>query len=57
MACQKLSKQGRDDAKVNVLAKPHPYIFFTLQLDSIGVLLKHTTSLQTFEGSENQTRQ
>jgi len=21
-------------AKVNVLAKPHPYIFFTLQLDS-----------------------
>ena len=22
-------------AKVNVLAKPHPYIFFTLQLDSV----------------------
>jgi len=21
-------------AKINVLAKPHPYIFFTLQLDS-----------------------
>ena len=21
-------------AKVNILAKPHPYIFFTLQLDS-----------------------
>ena len=35
MACQKVSKQGGDDAKVNVLAKPHsPYIFFTLQVDS-----------------------
>ena len=22
------------EAKVNVLAKPHPYVFFTLQLDS-----------------------
>ena len=22
-------------AKVNTLAKPHPYIFFTLQLDSV----------------------
>ena len=22
-------------AKVNILAKPHPYIFFTLQLDSV----------------------
>jgi len=22
-------------AKVNILAKPHPYIFFTLQIDSI----------------------
>jgi len=22
------------EAKVNILAKPHPYIFFTLQLDS-----------------------
>ena len=31
MVCQKVYKQGRDDAKVNnVLAKPHPYIFFTL---------------------------
>ena len=26
-------------AKVNVLAKPHPYIFFTLQLDSVHVSL------------------
>ena len=34
MACQKLCKQGRDKAKVNILAKVHPYIFFTLQLDS-----------------------
>ena len=35
MACQKVSKQGGDDAKVNVLAKPpSPYIFFTLQVDS-----------------------
>ena len=35
MACQKVSNQGGDDAKVNVLAKPHsPYIFFTLQVDS-----------------------
>ena len=24
-------------AKVNVMAKPHPYIFFTLQLDSAWV--------------------
>ena len=22
-------------AKVNILAKPHPYTFFTLQLDSV----------------------
>ena len=31
---------------VNILAKPHPYIFFTLQLDSawMGVFLKCTTS-------------
>ena len=38
MACQKVHKQGRDDprkhAEVIILAKPHPYIFFTLQLDS-----------------------
>ena len=26
-------------AKVNILAKPHPYIFFTLQLDSVFELL------------------
>ena len=36
MACQKVRKQGRDDvgmkSKVNILAKPHPYIFFTRQL-------------------------
>jgi len=38
MACQKVCKQGigmMHETKVNVLAKPHPYIFFTLQLDSI----------------------
>jgi len=38
MACLKVRKQGRDDAwkqRVNILAKPHSYIFFTLQLDSI----------------------
>ena len=37
MACQKVHKQGRDDPRkhpeVNILAKSHPYIFFTLQLD------------------------
>ena len=41
MACLKLCKQGRRDstkAKVNILAKPHLYIFFTLQLDSIACL-------------------
>ena len=35
MAYQKVCKQGRDDAWKQwsrVLAKPHPYIFFTLQL-------------------------
>ena len=35
MACQKVCKQGRDDgmkAKVNAMAKPHPYIFFTLYI-------------------------
>ena len=26
-------------AKVNILAKPHPDIFFTLQLDSVWKLL------------------
>jgi len=40
MACQKVCKQGRDDARKQrsrdvVLAKPHLYIVFTLQLDSI----------------------
>ena len=38
MACQKVCKQGRDEsikAKVNIKAMPHPYIFFTLQLDSM----------------------
>ena len=29
--------------KVNILAKPHPYIFFTLQLDMHGVFLKCTS--------------
>ena len=28
------------EAKVNILAKPHPYIFFTLQLDMHGGLPK-----------------
>jgi len=41
MACQKVCKQGRDDAWkqrstcICRFAEPHPYIFFTLQLDSI----------------------
>ena len=38
MACQKVHKQGRDDsmkAKVNIKAMLHPYIFLTLQLDSM----------------------
>ena len=35
MACQKVCEQDRDKAKVNILAKPHPYIFFTLQLDGV----------------------
>ena len=42
MACQKVCIQGRDDAwmqRVNVLAKPHPYIFFIQQLDSAWKLL------------------
>ena len=34
MACQKVCKQGRDESKVTVFAKAHPYIFFTVQLDS-----------------------
>ena len=34
MASQKVCKQGMK-AKVNILAKPHPYILFTLQLDSV----------------------
>ena len=34
-------------AKVNIFAKLHPYIFFTLQLDSVwGIFLKCTTSSQ-----------
>ena len=40
MACQKVCKQGRDDAcmkaKVNILAKPHASLhFFHMQFDSI----------------------
>ena len=27
-------------AKVNILVKPHPYIFFTLQLDSMHALIR-----------------
>ena len=34
MARQKVCKQGRDESKVTVFAKAHPYIFFTLQLDT-----------------------
>ena len=44
MACQKLCKEGRDDAmkaKVNLLVKPHSY---TLQC--MRVFLKCTTSSQ-----------
>ena len=36
MAYQKVCKQGRDNTQKqsNILAKPHPYFFFTVQLDS-----------------------
>ena len=37
MACQKGCKQGRDDESNGqhiAIGKPHPYIFFTLQVDS-----------------------
>ena len=38
MACQKVCELGRDysnKSKVNLKAMPYPYIFFTLQLDSM----------------------
>ena len=36
MACQKVYKQGRDDSiKAKGQHKGNPYIFFTLQLDSM----------------------
>ena len=37
MACQKYAKKVDNSikAKVNTKAMPHPYIFFTLQLDSM----------------------
>ena len=37
MACQKVCKQVGmlHESKGDVLAKPRPYIFFTLQLDSV----------------------